>query len=378
MDDIGQLILALVRGMGVLALLTLAHGFVLRTLSAVVTKGVAVGIVFGLGAIFTMFDPFVLHPGVILDARGIILVLAAPFGGPTAAIVAGAAAGAFRFWLGGAGAPLGIIVILTAAATGLVLGPILSKRSGGYDLGPLLLLAVAGSGQSMLLLLLPVFVPGIDPWRMIAPHLVTNCIGILILGHFLSADGRRQHAHRLAESQAATDPLTGVGNRRIFERTASIVFSRHEPTALLLVDIDNFKLVNDRWGHDVGDRILRQVANAIQAAVPKNGVVARYGGEEMIVLLPGANAKDATAVAEHIRRIVDDDVFYISRTVGNVTVSVGAFVSKRPNSFEEAFVLADKALYQAKDAGRNRVELYVADTRENAPMDHGRRTIVTA
>ncbi|MCK5931051.1 MAG: diguanylate cyclase [Fulvimarina manganoxydans] len=363
MHDIGDLVQALIRGVGVLALLTLAHGFVFRTLSAMMSRGVAVGIVFGLGAIATMSDPFVLRPGVILDARGIILVLAAPFGGPVAAMISGGIAGVFRFWLGGAGAPLGVVVILTAAATGMVMRPVLDKRGGGYDLGALLLLAAAGSAQSMLLLLLPFFAP-VDPWPMLLPHVITNCLGILVLGHFLSAEGRRRHAHRLAESQAATDPLTGLPNRRMFERSASIACVRPGPASLLLIDIDHFKQVNDRWGHDVGDRVLCQVADAIRSSIRDSDVVARYGGEEMIVLLPSTDLDTAEAIAERIRSTIEHEVFHISRTIGDVTVSIGVAVTSNGTGYEAAFVAADRALYQAKGNGRNRVEVDRSDERE--------------
>ena len=130
------------------------------------------------------------------------------------------------------------------------------------------------------------------------------------------------------------------------------------PVSLLVIDIDRFKCMNDRFGHDVGDVVLTRVADVILNNVRRGDVVARYGGEEIVVLLPSTGIAAASAIADRIRSLVDLDVFHQDRDAGRVTVSIGVAAQQGEGvSFRGLFKAADEALYLAKERGRNRVEL---------------------
>jgi two-component system cell cycle response regulator len=160
---------------------------------------------------------------------------------------------------------------------------------------------------------------------------------------------------------ALTDSLTGLYNQRYLRRHLSSLMENgpgHQ-LAVLMVDVDHFKSVNDRYGHAAGDRALRLIADSLRVNTRVFDSVARYGGEEFVVVMPGTGSVEATAAAERLRRAVEEIEF--SATVGTrapLTVSVG--VACTPVAFDSPEVLlqaADAALYDAKRNGRNRVEM---------------------
>lgn len=349
----------LIHGIAMLALIALTYGFMARTVSSVLSRGVAVGLTFGLGAVSTMADPIVMQQGVIIDARGVILTLAGPFGGAVAAAIAAACAIAYRLWLGGLGAPVGCITILVGALVGVLFACCVPLRQGAYSLRQLAALAALGSLHGITVLLVLMFIPVPGLVNSLIPLCMLNFAGVIVLGSFLSEEGRRRHATRLLEKEAATDALTGLPNRRTFDAAASALLEESKGSgrhvALLMIDLDHFKQVNDRWGHDVGDRVLCGAATVIASEIQRGDLVARYGGEEIVVLLPDTRQEEALAVAERIRLAVKATVYHMHPGVLSVTVSVGiATCSGDGLSFRELFSAADGALYDAKDQGRNR------------------------
>jgi len=164
---------------------------------------------------------------------------------------------------------------------------------------------------------------------------------------------RRKRQLTEALGQALTDPLTGVANRRRLE--ADIAASARDlrrRVAVLMVDIDHFKGVNDRHGHPAGDLVLREVGAALDAILRGDDVVYRYGGEEFCVLLPSASLPEAEVVAERVRTVIGrveaPDGGHLSASVG---VADGLAATIR-STIERA----DRALYAAKGAGRNRIQ----------------------
>jgi diguanylate cyclase (GGDEF)-like protein len=157
---------------------------------------------------------------------------------------------------------------------------------------------------------------------------------------------------------ATTDPVTGLLNRRYFETRIEVELQRarrqHQDLALLMVDIDDFKRVNDIYGHLRGDRILREVADLLRGGVRIFDVCARFGGEEFVIVMPGASAQVAEQVAERIRRRVEarsrlDPV--------PTTVSIGIAMLGFGDSREDLLRAADSALIAAKRAGKNVVQM---------------------
>jgi diguanylate cyclase (GGDEF)-like protein len=167
---------------------------------------------------------------------------------------------------------------------------------------------------------------------------------------------------------ATVDGLTGLFNRRYFESRLEEEIQRQRrqlnELALLMVDLDNFKELNDTHGHLVGDRVLREVAEILRRAVRIFDVCARYGGEEFVILMPGANAPTAMRIAERIRRQVELHFASGLRSGAPVplTVSVGVSTAGASTSRETLIAQADSALLWAKTSGKNVVNVYPALT----------------
>jgi diguanylate cyclase (GGDEF)-like protein len=160
------------------------------------------------------------------------------------------------------------------------------------------------------------------------------------------------------EQVAATDSLTGAANRARFEEQLLAERQRHDrapgsPFSVLLFDIDCFKEINDSWGHNQGDLVLKEIVQRVQSQLRNIDTLARWGGDEFAVLLPQTDAAEAHVVAEKIRHTVTHAAF---DTVGQVTVSLGVAVYQRGESGPALLGRADDALYRAKRNGRNRIE----------------------
>jgi diguanylate cyclase (GGDEF)-like protein len=160
-------------------------------------------------------------------------------------------------------------------------------------------------------------------------------------------------------TEAMTDPLTGLYNRRyllerIKEERSRAIRNNH-PLAAIMIDIDRFKQVNDRFGHDAGDIVLEELATLVRSVVRAEDIVARYGGEEFCILLPELPLEDAEQVAERLRRSVAEYPLPSGAGVRTITVSVGVAFLSREDEDAELFTRADHAMYQVKRAGRNGV-----------------------
>jgi diguanylate cyclase (GGDEF)-like protein len=155
-----------------------------------------------------------------------------------------------------------------------------------------------------------------------------------------------------SQLQASTDPLTGLLNRRSFEERASILVSSSQRFGLIMADLDNFKTLNDVYGHSTGDRALRRFAQVLRGTARPEDAVARIGGEEFVVLVPFAGTQEATALAERLR------VELASTHHGAepaFTVSLGVAEGTDVDDLHNVIAAADRALFSAKAAGRDRV-----------------------
>jgi two-component system cell cycle response regulator len=157
---------------------------------------------------------------------------------------------------------------------------------------------------------------------------------------------------------ALVDPLTQIYNRRAADDALEESLRAGGAVMVLLLDIDHFKAVNDSWGHGVGDQVLRNVAQVLQRVTRQGDVIARFGGEEFVVIARGAAADCAERVAERFRRSVAEARLDVGSGPAGVTVSVGVCawdgLGRRPAA-SALLALADEALYEAKRAGRDRV-----------------------
>jgi len=157
---------------------------------------------------------------------------------------------------------------------------------------------------------------------------------------------------------ATTDSLTGISNRRHLmdssEREFSMARRYATPLSILLMDIDHFKSVNDGYGHDAGDAVLEMFAKKIKSTIRQTDIFGRYGGEEFVVTLPHSTCANAMIIAEKIRKVVE--TMACGRDDLSVTVSIGvAEMASNDKTLDEVLKRADTAVYEAKNAGRNRV-----------------------
>jgi diguanylate cyclase (GGDEF)-like protein len=206
------------------------------------------------------------------------------------------------------------------------------------------------------------------PELLILPKLANVAAGCVVFGllllHWLPLavrDWKRSEQRtRDLQTLAAVDPLTGLYNRRQFESLARAELGRSQrymrPCSFLMSDIDHFKQVNDTFGHEMGDWVLKTVATILATARREADVVARFGGEEFVIMLPETTPEAAAMVAERIRSMVAANSMAIEDATLNVTISAGVGeVTASSASIEAVLRDADRALYEAKQTGRNRV-----------------------
>ena len=171
-------------------------------------------------------------------------------------------------------------------------------------------------------------------------------------------------AQEQLQYQATHDVLTGIWNRRaimdfLFEELER-ARRHHHPLGLMMIDLDHFKLINDRYGHAAGDVVLRAVANQLQQSVRPYDRVGRYGGEEFMVILSNMNVEEVHRRAEKLRAAVEQNVIQCDGERILITMSIGATATIPDRPFERSRLLrlADIALYEAKEQGRNRTQTY--------------------
>ncbi|MDO9055361.1 MAG: diguanylate cyclase [Sulfuricurvum sp.] len=158
------------------------------------------------------------------------------------------------------------------------------------------------------------------------------------------------------QARSMTDPLTGVANRlhftMVFQHTINMALRDQKSLGVIFFDIDHFKEVNDLYGHLIGDEALKHIAGLVKQRLRKSDIIARWGGEEFIILLPDSSLEETLSVGEIIRQTIELENF---ERVGRITCSFGVAALKNDESSEELLTRLDKLLYKAKESGRNRV-----------------------
>jgi len=155
---------------------------------------------------------------------------------------------------------------------------------------------------------------------------------------------------------ATIDEKTGLYNTKFFNSVFDIEFNeakRGQKLSLLIIDIDFFKKLNDKYGHFTGDKILKQIAGILKQQTRKSDIIARFGGEEFLILFPNTKVKKAWLVAERIRKTIEKKLKKYK-----VTISGGLTENKKTDTKAKLKNRADKALYRAKDKGRNNIQIY--------------------
>jgi diguanylate cyclase (GGDEF)-like protein len=268
-------------------------------------------------------------------------------------------------------ARIGVVSILNAAICAFAVRELWSDRSDGLRSRLPLLATFASYGIFMLARTAAV---GLAPFPFGARPLDANWLAVyswIVLGHaifaavlFLALTMERREAEQ--RSFALSDPLTGLLNRRAFGDFAQRMSRRRaglrDPMALLVLDLDHFKQVNDQHGHDVGDRMLKAFADASEDSVRPTDQLFRMGGEEFCFVLPGTTLDDAIFVAERVRRAFESVEVETGNGPAVTTVSIGIAATSYAIDVETLLAAADAAVYEAKARGRNRVVVAEAST----------------
>ncbi|MGB3626220.1 MAG: diguanylate cyclase, partial [Henriciella sp.] len=327
---------------------------------------------FGIGAILSMLAPTTFSEGVLVDGRAVLVGMAAAMIGWRAGLIAALIAAGFRWHIGGAGALAGCTGIVLAAALGFVWQQFLRPSdhiSARHFAGLGLLISL--SLISILFLPWPVALMLME--TAVPVLIVCYVICAVILGTLVEREQELIRIERYWRASAQTDPLTGLPNRREFERSFHhaqlLKGARRKGCALLVLDIDHFKSINDQYGHAGGDEALKCFATRLQLAIRTQDHVSRIGGEEFAVLLPETTSDAARMVANKIRmairqqpvRVGPEDEVYVTVSIGGAACD-GADI---PGPTLQA--RADAALYAAKRAGRDRAEFAAS----GSPDFHG-------
>lgn len=210
---------------------------------------------------------------------------------------------------------------------------------------------------------------GSESVRRVVADLVNETVRMQATSRTLSQklDASSQEVQKLtreleqAQTEALLDPLSGLKNRRGLQRAVQSIYGETSDlagAALLVADIDHFKQVNDTYGHVLGDKVIRAVAQAMHSNIKGRDIAARIGGEEFAVLLPGTRIEDALMLAEQLRGAVARGRIRRGERqehIGGVTISVGVAAGEAGETLDALILRADEAMYAAKHAGRNQV-----------------------
>lgn len=354
------LLASFIEGLGAIAATALLYETALLRVNCYRKQLIAICAVFILGTLASMAFPYKLAEGVYFDLRHVFIIIASLFAGWQVAMATAIAAAIFRLWesdVATVAAVTGIFVSLGIGLAGARYFPVQNTFSRGQLLG------VAGLTATAVFTIPLVYWAGALPFSIGLLLIIglVNLIGILGAGEIFNFQRKRLEREHKLRAEASIDKLTGLFNRRALEQRADdisqIARAQEKPYSILVADIDRFKQVNDTFGHSAGDKILANVAKSLMASIRGSDVAGRFGGEELVAVLPGCPEREAGEVAERIRKAVERAYTDVEGTSVRVTVSIGVATSSLDiaETYQSVFDRADAALYKAKNQGRNRV-----------------------
>jgi diguanylate cyclase (GGDEF)-like protein len=270
---------------------------------------------------------------------------------------------------------------------GAVIAALLDRRHGRIGRGAVLIVAALSLVVLMLVVRATTTAAGLIRMDTLTERNTVQTISFMMalmaalatsIGFVFMIKERADHKNRIMAMQ---DPLTGAANRRTIigalDRDMTRAVRSREPLALLMIDIDHFKTINDVYGHLAGDRVLCGVVDVLGQRVRAQDMVGRYGGEEFMVLAPSTSLEGARQLAEKLRQGVADTRFELQGQPVGVTVSIGlcAGYIAADDTWDRLIDEADAALYRAKEAGRNRVEAATDALPQKPPVSAASRPV---
>jgi len=189
-------------------------------------------------------------------------------------------------------------------------------------------------------------------FNIIMSLLITLLITLIILFYV-------RGIHKKLNALASNDALTGLPNRRTFYVQLEhylLLKTRHSQSlSMIFIDVDDFKGVNDTYGHDVGDKVLKKITEVLKSTLRETDYIARWGGEEFAILLVETQLEDARLIAEQLRGHIEKSTLLVKQTNINVTISLGVAQANDEDNVDTLFKRVDTTLYQAKSKGKNQV-----------------------
>lgn len=343
----------------IVALMALAFLFnaVLNKFQDSQYRQVAFGLLFGGVVVLGMANPLSLGEGLIFDTRTLMVGAATVFVGPLAGGIAMAAGIVCRILIGGAGTGAGIVGLVLAFSLAMFWGSFVRHRLKNHILHDAVFgLWVTFSATAFFVLpfqLALTLIASVLPTLLFA-----NICGMVIVGLVFRKEVNQFENAKQMVAYAQTDSLTSLLNRRGMD--AKIDDTQFDPTighALFYFDIDNFKYINDTYGHPAGDAALAILAARIKDSLRDEAVFARHGGDEFSIYLPKIEAADVQSVGNRLCDCVSQQAFTCDDITFDVSISIGAFWSREDIPIQQMIDQADTQLLLAKQAGKNRAQV---------------------
>jgi diguanylate cyclase len=341
------------------ALMSLAFLFniVLRRFHGTPPEAPAIGVLFGVAIVVAMINPIALGEGLVFDTRTLLLGSAIAFAGPVAGAVTLGFGIACLMTMGGAGAVSGVVGLLLAFGLAIGFQRYLQHRVT-HPVVRDVAFAMVITTSIIALVLLPPNTTTLHLWQIIPALLLCNIVGVVAIGLIFRRERRYFETTKALEEHASCDPLTNLLNRRGLDRQVGAShFDADIGHALFFFDIDNFKHINDSYGHDAGDATLAIIAQRLKNSLRENAIFARHGGDEFSIYIPNVNADDAEGIAQRLCNLVSNTPIERGGTSFEVSISMGVFWSRVHFPLQEMINQADAQLLIAKNKGKNRARV---------------------
>ncbi len=343
----------------VIALMGLAFLFnaVMRKFRATKYEQIAFGVLFGVIIVIAMTNPLTLGEGLIFDTRTALVASAVMFVGPLAGVIAVAFGLVCRVMIGGVGIGPGVLGLVMAFGIALAWARFIAPRIK-VAMWNDALLGVALTTSAVAFFLLP-FETAMQLFIAVTPTLlIANVLSMVAIGLVFRREMRFFELNKELTVRSETDALTNLLNRRGLDTAvgASKFDARHGH-ALFYFDVDNFKAVNDTYGHGAGDAVLSILAARIKESIRQEALFSRHGGDEFSIYIPKLDAPDVQLVADRVRKAISDQAMTYDNMSFDVSISIGAFWTNKMMAVDEMIAKADAQLLLAKQAGKNRVQV---------------------
>jgi diguanylate cyclase len=317
----------------------------------------AFGVMFGIAIVLGMINPISLGEGLIFDTRTLLIGAAVAFVGPVAGAIALAIGIGCRIYLGGVGVYAGVVGLILAYAIAWAWCRYIHPRFKNRILADATFGAVITS-SIVALFVLPTEV-AIGIFMQISLTLIKcNIIGMVALGFVFRREINHAAASIELETHASTDPLTNLLNRRGFDtKTSNTKFNAEIGHAMFYFDVDDFKYINDTFGHEAGDATLSIIAKRIDENLRNGAIFSRQGGDEFSIYMPSVSEDDVKAIADRLCNLIARNQISHGTHSFGAAISMGGFWTKSEMPMNTMIDCADAQLLLAKESGKNRAQV---------------------